>query len=404
MRIINNGHLCYCTNIHLGESWPEVLESLEYALRVKAKISPDAPFGIGLRLSAQAAEQLGEGGALRRFKEWLTSHDCYVFTMNGFPYGGFHGQVVKDQVHAPDWTTPERLDYTRQLFNQLAYLLPEGMDGGVSTSPISYRLWHKTPAELEAVLHTGARQMAKLVAHLAQLKKKTGKQLHLDVEPEPDGVLENSREFLTFFDDYLLTTGVETLQDVLACDAATAADALRQHLQLCYDVCHFAVAYEEHAEVLRSLTDRGIKVGKIQISAAVKTLLGNPAARGIIRERLQPYHESTYLHQTAYRNRDGTVEQFPDLDVALGELNNPSYEELRTHFHVPIFTEEYGALQSTRSDIETVLRLWQEQPFSPHLEVETYTWDVLPDNNQLELTESIYRELIWVVETLHKTD
>ncbi|MEM9261090.1 MAG: metabolite traffic protein EboE, partial [Bacteroidota bacterium] len=363
MRITHNGHLCYCTNIHPGESWPEVLESLEYALRVKEKISPEAPFGIGLRLSALAAEQLGEGGALRRFKEWLKSHDCYVFTMNGFPYGGFHGQVVKDQVHAPDWTTPERLNYTKKLFDQLAYLLPEGMDGGVSTSPISYRFWHETPSGLAAVLHTGARQMAKVVAHLVQLKKKTGKLLHLDVEPEPDGVLENSHEFLVFFKDYLLTTGVKTLQELLDCGEARAQDAIREHLRLCYDVCHFAVAYEEHTEVLRRLSEVGIKVGKIQISAAVKTLLGAPAARQDIRERLQPYHESTYLHQTAYRKKDGTVEQVPDLDVALEQLDDSRYEELRTHFHVPIFTEAYGALRSTRSDIETVLRLWQAEPF-----------------------------------------
>lgn len=403
MRVTNDSHLCYCTNIHPSESWPEVLESLEYTLGVKEKISPQAPFGIGLRLSSQAAEQLGEAGELRRFKAWLDSNDCYVFTMNGFPYGGFHGQIVKDQVHAPDWRTPERLDYTKRLFNQLAYLLPEGMDGGVSTSPISYRFWHETEAEMEAVLHTGARQMAKVVAHLVALKQTTGKLLHLDVEPEPDGVLENSTEFISFFDDYLLTTGVETLCEILACKEEEAAGAIKEHLRLCYDVCHFAVEFENHEKALLRLARSGIKVGKIQISAAVKTALGGPGERSVIRERLLPYNESTYLHQTTFRKEDGSVDQFADLDVALDHLDEPAYQELRTHFHVPIFTERYGALQSTRSDIETVLQLWSKAPFTPHLEVETYTWDVLPDKNQLSLTQSIYRELAWVVDQLNHT-
>ena len=123
-------HLSYCTNIHPGKNWEEVFASLErYALPLKRDLSPDKPFGIGLRLSRQASLELGTGKKLRIFKSWLQEKGCYVFTMNGFPYGGFHGQRVKDSVHEPDWTTRDRLDYTLLLFDQLAELLPDGMEG-----------------------------------------------------------------------------------------------------------------------------------------------------------------------------------------------------------------------------------------------------------------------------------
>lgn len=397
MKIGAHAHLCYCTNIHPGETWPEVLASLDNALAVRDKMNAAEPFGIGLRLSAAAAHQLGTGAELVAFRAWLRQNNCYVFTMNGFPYGDFHGQVVKDQVHAPDWSTAERVAYTKLLFDQLAVLLPEGMDGGVSTSPISYRFWHEGPDAMEAIRRTGAENMVEVIAHLVALKEATGKVLHLDVEPEPDGVIEDSREFIDFFEREMMTYGTEKLMRLLNCDAPRAKAYVREHFRLCYDVCHFAVAYEEHADILARLQAAGIQVGKVQISAAIRVPLNSAGQRQQVRDQLLPYNESTYLHQTAFRTAQGSIVQYPDLDVATSHLFDPANVELRTHFHVPIFTEDYGMLRSTRSDIEETLRLWQANPFTQHLEVETYTWDVLPDQNQLSLTESIHRELAWVV-------
>ena len=401
MKITKKGHLTYCTNIHPGETWPAVLESLGHAIAVKRKLSPKQSMGIGLRLSAQAAAQLGTGKQLKKFKKWLTKNDCYVFTMNGFPYGGFHGEVVKDKVHAPDWTKKKRVVYTKQLFDQLAILLPKGMDGGVSTSPISYRFWHKSASKLKRVTEKGAKNMLKVVVHLAKIKAQTGKVLHLDIEPEPDGVLENSKEFIDFFEKVLLKKGVLYLSKKLKCSDAAAKAAIQDHIRLCYDVCHFAVEYEDPKPILKKLRKKGIKVGKIQISAAIKTKLkGGDKAIQKAKKALLPYNESTYLHQTVFKTKKGDIEQFSDLGPALAVMDNAKYTELRTHFHVPIFTDTYGHLQSTQDEIVKVLLMWSDQPFTNHLEVETYTWDVLPDNNQLELTDSIYRELDWVVQTI----
>ncbi|MGB3799004.1 MAG: metabolite traffic protein EboE [Lewinella sp.] len=378
MKISSDSHLTYCTNIHPGESWEEVRQSLHYVLRVKERLSPDQPFGIGLRLSAKAADQLAEPERLAAFKAWLETHDCYVFTMNGFPYGGFHKERVKDKVYAPDWRTRERVIYTKQLFDILAELLPEGLDGGVSTSPLSYKPWLGAGAQ-EVALSEMRAHILETIDHLTDLRKRTGKDLHLDLEPEPDGLLENTAEFLDFYRS--IATGPQE------------AD-VRRHFAICYDVCHFAVGYESPGESLDALLDAGVRIGRLQISAALKADL--TLDRNELRHEFQPYDEAVYLHQAGLRRTDGTIDRFSDLAPALSVMDDPAYEELRTHFHVPIYTESYGRLHSTNDAIREALRYWKQRPYTPHLEVETYTWDVLPDHQRLNLTDSIVRELEWV--------
>lgn len=408
MKVASSSHLTYCTNIHPGESWTEVLASLDKTLVVRQKLvaeellSADEAFGIGLRFSARAAGELGGGDELRRFQNWLAQHNCYIFTLNGFPYGDFHGQVVKDRVHAPDWTTSERVEYTKLLFDQLATLLPEDMEGGISTSPLSYRFWFTGPDALHGAKEQCAANLLAIVAHLVLLREKSGKLLHLDIEPEPDGILETSEEFCTFFTDYVLGAGPQVLAPLFGENKTAIEAAIRDHLRLCYDVCHFAVGHEKPASVLERLDQHGIQVGKLQISAALRAPLATPAQRTEVARALRPYDESTYLHQTVFRDRDGSLHRYPDLPPAFPPIMDESMEELRTHFHVPIFSDDYGALQSTQGDIVETLRLWREKPFCQHLEVETYTWDVLPERHHLSLTDSIVRELTWTLRQLNE--
>src|SRR5690606_38835195 len=148
--IVDSGHLTYCSNIHAGESWTAHFAALKHNFSlIKKQVSPDKPMAIGLRLSNQASLELTDGKQLQEFRQWLQENQAYVFTMNGFPYGEFHHAQVKDMVHAPDWTTENRLEYTIRLFGILEKLLPEGMEGGISTSPLSYRHWFKNDQELK---------------------------------------------------------------------------------------------------------------------------------------------------------------------------------------------------------------------------------------------------------------
>jgi hypothetical protein len=372
---------------------------MRHVLDVKQRLSPSHPFGIGLRLSDRAARELAEPARLAEYKAWLERHDCYVFTLNGFPYGGFHGEVVKDRVHAPDWTTGKRLNYTILLFDLLAELLPEKLaEGSISTSPLSYRPWFPTESDRATATRAATLNLMRTVLHLLRLKQRTGKSFHLDLEPEPDGLLDNSRDLIQYFHEEVLTAGLDWLHRQMGGSRAAAESAIREHLAFCWDICHVAVAFEEPAEILRAMQSAGIRIGKLQISAALKAYPTGSIAE--VQRALQPYAEPVYLHQASLLDGAGRLHRFTDLAPALAALNADAYRELRTHFHVPIYAPGYGLLQSTNDTIVDTLRLWKEHPFTNHLEVETYTWDVLPSHQRLGLTDSIVRELRWVEFTL----
>lgn len=396
------GHLTYCTNIHPGENWDAHFKQLQLHIPlVKAALSPDQPFGIGLRLSNKASLELSKEAALQEFKAWLQEQDCYVFTMNGFPYGGFHNVTVKDQVHVPDWTTGDRVTYTIRLFRLLAALLPEGMEGGVSTCPLSYKLWNRCAEEKASVTESATLNLLLVVEQLARIRRSGGPLLHIDIEPEPDGLLENSQEYIDWYFQQLMPAGIPFLSDKLGVTEEAAAQMLKDHVQLCYDVCHFALAYEQPEAVLNSMRQYGLKIGKLQISAALKALL--PAAgsqeRANVIDAFRAFNEPTYLHQVIARTGNGYT-HYPDLPEALADAENPQVQEWRSHFHVPLFIDHYGLLSATREDIQQVLALQQTQLFTTHLEVETYTWEVLPPDLKLPMDQSIARELAWVQQQL----
>jgi len=401
MKLIS-GHLTYCTNIHAGESWPEHFLALKQNFPIiKNTVSPDAPMGIGLRLSNLASEVLANEENILLFKQWLQENEAYVFTMNGFPYGEFHHAIVKDQVHTPDWTTVERVDYTIRLFNIMANLLPAGMDGGVSTSPLSYRHWYSTDELLIKAKNRATHHILLVAEALIAIRRSKGVIMHLDIEPEPDGILETGDEFIDWFEQELLPKGQQQIADKFNISAAEAETLLKDHICLCYDVCHFAIGYETHKTVIKKLNDKGIKVGKIQISAALKASIANPdVEKGFIFDEFSKFNEPTYLHQVVARKPDGTLLRYPDLPEALLDSERSFADEWRAHFHVPIFAEDLGLLKSTQADIIQVLKIHKDHSFTNHLEVETYTWEVLPEALKLPMNESIARELNWVKDQL----
>jgi len=135
-------HLTYCSNIHPGESWPEVRAALGATLpAVRARLQVEGPLGIGLRLSAAAAEELERAESLEEFRDFLRRGNYYVFTINGFPYGAFHGTRVKERVYLPDWRDPARIHYSDRLARILAALMDGGPDvtGTISTVPGAFR-------------------------------------------------------------------------------------------------------------------------------------------------------------------------------------------------------------------------------------------------------------------------
>ena len=83
MLISNFYHLSYCTNIHPGENWDITFKNLkQYVPIIKNKVAKNEEFGIGLRLSNKASEELGLKANLIAFKNWLLENQMYVFTIN----------------------------------------------------------------------------------------------------------------------------------------------------------------------------------------------------------------------------------------------------------------------------------------------------------------------------------
>jgi len=402
MYINNAHHLTYCTNIHPEKNWVDLFAILESTIpQLKKEISPDRPFGIGLRLSDYSSKEILEEKNLMKFKKWLEENDLYVFTMNGFPYGLFHNKVVKDDVHKPDWTTIERVEYTKRLCRILSVLVPKGIEGGISTSPLSYKPWHVEEKKIEHIYKTSAIHLAMVAEEMLRIRKDSGKVLHLDIEPEPDGLLENSSEALDFYEKYLFPYGIEYLVKHTSISPALAEDALRTHIRICYDICHFAVAYENHREAITKFEKAGIRIGKIQISSALKAQFkGDKAKDKIIFDEFRRLNDPTYLHQVIERDMDNCIHQYRDLPVAMSASDLSKVKEWRMHFHVPLFVKTYGKLTSTQKDVLEVLEILKEKRITDHLEVETYTWEVLPESLKEDLKASIARELKWVLNNI----
>ena len=133
-------HLTYCTNVHPADGWDAVLANLEeYGPALKQRLGPKAAFGLGLRLSSKDSCELLQNDRLQRFKEMLDREGLYVAIINGFPYGPFHGEVIKSAVFAPDWREEARVEYTLRLVDILSELLPEDVDGGIARMLLLHR-------------------------------------------------------------------------------------------------------------------------------------------------------------------------------------------------------------------------------------------------------------------------
>ena len=271
-------HLTYCLNIHPGESWAENFAAVrDKALAVKRRVAPDEPFGLGLRLSNVSARTLADPKTLADFRAFLDANGLYVFTLNGFPYGMFHRTAVKSDVYRPDWRTPERRDYTNLLADVLAELLPEDVTGSISTVPGSYRSWVHTDDDRRVI----AEMLSASAAHLAEIHARTGKYIALALEPEPDCLIENTDETLSFF-------------------AGFDNETFRRHVGVCVDLCHLAVVFEDPAESLRRLTDAGVRVSKVQLSSALRCRATHDAV-----VQLRTFCDPVYLHQVKVRTTGG---------------------------------------------------------------------------------------------------
>jgi hypothetical protein len=377
----------YCTNVHSGEDLDATLANLrQHAVAVQQELNPSEPLGIGLWLSASAAAGLQPASRLREFADWLREAKLIPFTMNGFPFGDFHKEVVKHDVYQPTWCEQTRVDYTRQLIDILHCLLPDDMDGSISTLPLQWG----TPRPTSEALTRAAKQLRVIVDHLSRLESEQGRLIYLCLEPEPGCVLQRSGDLVEFFERYLFEKGSE--------------DSIRRYLRVCHDTCHAAVMFEDQRAALSRYRHAGIRIGKVQVSSAVTLSMDDlqPEQRTEAIDQLRQFAEDRYLHQTMIQPSptDPPV-FFEDLPRALELVEDPRAlgGQWRTHFHVPIHLRQFGLLQTTQAAIDACLRSVAEhsEDAVEHFEVETYAWGVLPDSlRRTRLADGIADELRWL--------
>jgi sugar phosphate isomerase/epimerase len=361
--------LAYCTNVHPAEDLAGVVAQLDrYAVPVREELGADT-LGLGLWLAEPVARGLAEDGtARRRLAADLRARGLEVSTLNAFPYGGFHHEVVKHSVYHPTWTDPRRTAYTLACATVLADLLPDSASyGSISTLPLAWREpWTgDDDVRAQASLDTVARFLrAEAARH--------GRPIRLAVEPEPGCVLDT------------VADAVSWLADRVDHD----------HIGICLDTCHLAVSFADPAETVKAIRRSGLSVVKVQASAALE--VAEPGtAEG--RDAIAAFVEPRYLHQVR-ENAPGGVLAADDLPEALDTL--PAEHPWRVHFHVPLHARPAAPLTATTDVLLTAVEAVRSGPDAmPHVEVETYTWTVLPGAGP-DLASGIAAELRWASDHL----
>ncbi len=389
----------YCTNVHAGTTLEQAKANLlKFASPIQQQVcSPTQPaLPVGLWLAEDAAIKLDQTGETEGFHEWLHQHHFAAYTFNGFPQGDFHQPVVKHEVYQPTWQAPERLEYTLRLARILSQLIPEGATGSISTLPLGWP--HETWGQNE--FQSCAEHLLALAEQLEELHEITGREIVVAIEPEPGCILNTAPEMATFFENYLFSN--------------ERAEAARRHLSICHDICHSGVMFEPQPAALECYLDAGIRVGKVQVSSAVhipwdSCQIGDELGKDMLAQ-IQTLNEPKYLHQAARQATSGELDELcEDISVALsgwlpqgGPAHTPQLP-WRVHFHVPIFVEKFGCLETTRADIPEATKFLEANRkrqiagrdwFTGHYEVETYAWPVLPEElSEPDLSAGISKEL-----------
>ncbi|TQJ50527.1 metabolite traffic protein EboE [Phycicoccus sp. SLBN-51] len=394
---VRTEHLAYSTLVHAGDTWQEMRESLEtYAPQVKKRVSPDAPYAVSLRISGASAETLnGDPGERARLKRWLDENDMYVYTVNAFPYGPFKGRTVMEDVYEPDWSTEDRVIYTCRVADILAEIAPPDVSPSIQTAPLAFRPKVRTQDDVSHLTEN----LLRVVAHLVELEARTGRRVKLALEPEPYCYLETTEETITYFKERVWSReGLATFSRLSGLPVSEAIGALRRHLGVVFDICHQSVEFEDITQSLYDLVDAGVPIFKLQAAAALQV----SEVTDETVTALEPFTDTIYLSQTTER-RDGGLTRMLNLSdaIAAWRKDPEGVREWRTHFHVPVFLSDLGAFHTTRQGIEDALKVQAELNLSDHLEIETYTWDVLPaDLKTGDIVEYVSRELEWLSETL----
>lgn len=388
-------NIAYCANVHPGTSASSITSNI---INISAEVRRALHLHhmqVGLWICEQALEEYQDTLALAELKSVLANEKLAVHSLNGFPQGDFHQTVVKHEVYHPRWSEKSRLHYTQKLAVFLAECLPDNVpEGTISTLPLAYRLnWN-------AQLHQQACQnLCEYIAFAKALFLETGKRIRLCLEMEPGCVLQNTLDIVRFFS-----------VDLVECTPkyGVSENDIADYLGICFDVCHQAVMHENIVDSLAAIHTAGIIIGKVQISSALHVSINSTSLTA-----LNVFAEPKYLHQSTALNREGKMLFFDDLIEA---LNHPDFQQAhsaRIHFHLPIQASQVSdgrdvlpGLSTTQDTILQLLDALTVFDYKPDIEIETYTWQVLPEYqhkaDRQTLINGLVAEHSWLVSEMKK--
>lgn len=382
--------LSYSTNLHPAETVDELVDTLwSFSAQARERLGWET-LGLDLRLGSTAIEELTNGaGRLGHLRATLDEHHLSAHTINAFPLRFFQANVVKRDAYLPDWTDTERLSDTEKLI-PIALALSDAPTVTISTVPGSYRPFG--PARNDASRIASA--LGTWCAQAAKAHRDTGRSVVLCLEPEPWCFLENTADVIAFWSGPLAQYGVAACAAALDNDRSAALAAIKRHLGICFDTCHISLAFEDQAESVKQLRAAGVPIAKIQVSAAPEVNHPSEDADGVA--ALRALHEPRFLHQTAARSRNGSIVKVEDLDqfdALLARLPNAAI--IRSHFHIPIFTEpqDHGLSTTIRDSLRGLHACLQAG--CQHVAVETYTWSILAKKDSEPLIGTV-RELAFL--------
>ncbi|HBB38759.1 MAG TPA: hypothetical protein DCZ33_00780 [Candidatus Aquiluna sp.] len=390
------GHLTYSTLVHAGDNWDQMRASVEeFVPKVKRRLGVEGKFGVSLRISGDSQKTLSESAQARSdLKKFLDGEGLYVFTINAFPYGPFKGQRVMERVYEPDWTTNQRVEYTKSIADILVDITDADTSPSIQTAPLAFA----PNVSDENYIARFTTSVFEVLAHLYHLEARTGRRVKLSIEPEPACYLETTDETVAFFKERMhAPAGVAELAKIAQIPLSEAEGAIKRYLGIVFDIGHQSVGFEDIPQSLEKLVNAGIPIFKLQEAAA---LWVESLSLDIIPE-LRRFTDTIYLSQTSLKTAEGIV-KYLNLGEALDAYEaNPVPTEMRTHFHVPVFLEEIGPFKTTRFAVQQALAMHRKQPLSDHLEIETYTWDVLPAELKTgDIVDYVSRELEFVMKEL----
>lgn len=371
-------HLAYCTNVHpTGDLDALIAQIRRFGGGVRRRLGATR-LGLGLWLPAPMAARLAGHSDLDRVRGALDEHGLEVVTLNAFPYQGFHAPVVKKAVYSPDWCETRRLDYTLNCAKILARLLPDdAARGSISTVPLGWRApWYSDRQARARDL------LDRLAEGLAKLEADTGRPIRVGLEPEPGCVVESVGD------------AVERLDGVDA-----------ERIGVCLDSCHLAVGFENPASAVDRLIAAGLPIVKTQASVA---LHASEPADPATRAALAAYAEDRFLHQVRERGPARITDRDDLPDAVQGRRALPGNGPWRVHFHIPVHERPEAPLESTQDHLDDTLAalFGGSSAWTDHVEVETYTWSVLPERRRPgdddALIAGLAAEVRWVADRLER--